>query len=55
MTYALGRGVEYADMPVLRSIVRDASKDNDRFSAIMLGIVKSPQFGMRMKSAEAVN
>ena len=55
MTYALGRGVEYSDMPVLRSIVRDASKDNNRFSAIMLGIVKSPQFQMRMKAAESVN
>jgi mono/diheme cytochrome c family protein len=49
MTYALGRGVEYSDMPVLRSIVRNASKDNSRFSAIVLGIVKSPQFQMRMK------
>jgi hypothetical protein len=49
MTYALGRGVEYSDMPVLRSIVRDASKDNNRFSTIVLGIVKSPQFQMRMK------
>ena len=41
MTYALGRGVEYSDMPVIRSIVRDAAKDNNRFSAIVLGIVKS--------------
>jgi hypothetical protein len=40
-------------MPVLRSIVRDASRDNNRFSAIVLGIVKSPQFQMRMKAAEA--
>jgi hypothetical protein len=55
MTYALGRGVEFSDMPVLRSIVLDASKDNNRFSAIMLGIVKSPQFQMRMKAADSVN
>jgi mono/diheme cytochrome c family protein len=55
MTYALGRGVEYYDMPVLRSIVRDASKDNNRLSAIVLGIVRSPQFQMRMKAAESVN
>jgi mono/diheme cytochrome c family protein len=55
MTYALGRGVEYYDMPVLRSIVKDAAKDNGRFSAIVLGIVKSPQFQMRMKAAESVN
>jgi hypothetical protein len=50
MTYALGRGVEYSDMPAIRSIVRDAAKDNNRFSAIMLGIVKSAQFQMRVKA-----
>ena len=31
MTFALGRGVEYYDMPVIRSIVHDADKNNDRF------------------------
>jgi len=51
MTYALGRGVEYSDMPTLRSIVRDAAKDNYRFSAIVLGVVRSPQFQMRVKEA----
>ena len=51
MTYALGRGVEYPDMPVIRSIVRDASKDNNRFSAVVMAIVKSPQFQMRVKEA----
>ena len=49
MTYALGRGVEYSDMPVVRSIVRDAAKNNNRFSAIVLGIVKSAPFQMRVK------
>jgi hypothetical protein len=49
MTYALGRGVEYSDMPVLRSIVRDAARENNRFSAIVLGIVKSAPFQMRTK------
>jgi hypothetical protein len=52
MTYALGRGVEYYDMPVLRSIVRDAEKNNNRFSSILMGIVKSPAFQMRTKVAE---
>jgi hypothetical protein len=52
MTYALGRGVEYSDMPVLRSIVRDAARENSRFSAIVLGIVKSAPFQMRMKQVE---
>ena len=52
MTYALGRGVEYEDMPQLRAIVRDAAKDDNRFSAILLGVVKSPQFQMRAKTVE---
>src|SRR5215468_990124 len=55
MTYALGRGVEYFDMPVIRSIVRDADKNNDRFSSIVLGIVKSPQFLMRTRMEENAN
>ncbi|MEP6960564.1 MAG: DUF1592 domain-containing protein [Acidobacteriota bacterium] len=52
MTFSLGRGVEYEDMPVIRSIVRDAHKDNDRFMSILLGIVKSGPFQMRVKPAE---
>ncbi len=49
LTYALGRGVEYQDMPMLRSIVRDAAASNYRFSSLILGIVKSPAFQMNMK------
>jgi len=44
MTYGLGRSVEYYDMPSIRKIVRDAAKDNYKFSSIVLGIVKSPNF-----------
>jgi len=51
MTYALGRGVEYEDMPVVRSIARDADKDNDRFMAILMGIIKSEPFQMRVKQS----
>jgi hypothetical protein len=47
MTYALGRTVEYYDMPTIRKIVRDAAKDNYRFSSIVSGIVKSSPFQMR--------
>jgi len=54
MTYALGRGVEEADMPTVRSIARDAAKDGNRFSAIVLGIVRSPQFQMRVKERPAI-
>jgi hypothetical protein len=47
MSYALGRGMQPSDMPVIRSIIR-ASKDDDyRWSAIVLGIVKSGPFQMR--------
>ena len=53
MTYALGRGVEYYDMPVLRSIVREAARDDNRFSSIVLGVVRSPQFQMRVKTADS--
>ena len=50
MTYGLGRSVEYYDMPAVRQIVRDAARDNYRFSSIVMGIVKSAPFQMR-KSA----
>jgi hypothetical protein len=52
MTFALGRGVEYEDMPVIRSIVRDADRDNDRFVSLLMGIVKSAPFQMRTKEVE---
>ena len=51
MTYALGRGVEYSDMPVIRVDRARRGRDNNRFSAIVLGIVKSAQFQMRVKAA----
>jgi hypothetical protein len=49
LTYALGRGVEYQDMPVVRAIVRQAAADNYRFSAILDGIVNSDLFQMNRK------
>jgi hypothetical protein len=52
MTFALGRGVEYEDMPVIRSIVREADRDNDRFVSILMEIVKSGPFQMRTKEIE---
>ena len=55
MTYALGRGVEYFDMPVIRSIVRDANKNQNKFSSIVMGIVKSAPFQMRTKVEENAN
>ena len=52
LTYGLGRGVEHGDMPLVRSIVRDAAASNYRFSSIIFGIVKSPAFQMNMKTAD---
>ena len=49
MTYGLGRGTEYYDMPTMRSIVHDAEKNGNKFSSLVLGIVKSDQFQMNQK------
>ena len=46
-TYALGRGVEYYDMPAIRKIVREAADKDYRWSALVMGIVKSMPFQMR--------
>src|SRR5262249_1524497 len=53
MTYALGRGVEYQDMPLVRSIVRDSSDSKYKFSNLVIGIVKSPPFQNNMKAPES--
>jgi len=47
MTYALGRGVEYYDMPTLRAIVREAKQDDYRWLSVILGVVESAPFQMR--------
>jgi hypothetical protein len=52
LTYAVGRGLSASDMPVVRSIVREAAASNDRFSAIVLGIVHSVPFQMRTAGEE---
>jgi hypothetical protein len=52
MTYALGRGVDYQDMPLVRSIARGAARNNNRFSELVLGVVKSKPFQMNMKVQE---
>ncbi|HJR61148.1 MAG TPA: DUF1592 domain-containing protein [Vicinamibacterales bacterium] len=46
MAYSLGRRVDHHDMPAVRSIVRGAAASGNRFSAFVLGIVKSPAFQM---------
>jgi hypothetical protein len=47
MTYALGRGLEYSDMPAIRTIVHNAANNDYRFSQLVMGVVKSTPFQMR--------
>jgi hypothetical protein len=47
LTYALGRGMEYYDMPAVRAIDHEAARNNNRFSSFIVGIVKSVPFQMR--------
>jgi hypothetical protein len=47
MIYALGRGLGASDMPVVRSIVREAALHDYRFSSVVAGIVQSTPFSMK--------
>ena len=51
LTYAIGRGLDYNDLPLVRSLTHNAAKDNYKFSALIMGVVQSPAFTMNMKSA----
>jgi mono/diheme cytochrome c family protein len=54
LTYALGRGLDYRDMPAVRRIVSTAGRDNYKFSALILGVVNSTPFQMRTTPAKTV-
>ncbi|MCW3097436.1 MAG: hypothetical protein JWL77_3054 [Chthonomonadaceae bacterium] len=53
LTYALGRGTEYYDMPAVRAIDRTAARSNNHFSAFVLGVVKSVPFQYRRAGERA--
>jgi hypothetical protein len=53
MTFALGRGLRYQDMPAVRQVVRDAAKDDYRFESLIRGIVASPGFQMKQLPSAA--
>ena len=53
LTYGLGRGLSYHDMPTVRAIVRDAAKSDYRFTDLILGVARSAPFQMNVKSAAA--
>ncbi len=55
LTYAIGRGLEYQDMPLLRSITRNASENDYRFSSLVMGVIQSPAFTMNLKSDMAMS
>jgi hypothetical protein len=52
LTYALGRGVEPQDMPLVRKIATDSARNNYRFSSLVLGVVQSQPFQRNMKVGE---
>jgi hypothetical protein len=54
LTYALGRGLDYEDIPLVRSITRDAAENDYRFSSLLIGVVSSPAFTMNVKVAASV-
>jgi hypothetical protein len=54
LIYALGRGLEPVDMPVVRTVVREAAGQKYAMQAILLGIVKSAPFQMRTKLTDTI-
>ena len=55
MTYALGRAVDYHDMPAVRVIVKQAQREDLRFSALILGVVESAPFRYRTKAPQGAS
>ena len=47
LTFALGRGVDHADAPAVRQILREAARNDNRFSSLVLAVVDSTPFQMR--------
>jgi hypothetical protein len=52
LTYAIGRGLEYQDMPLVRSITHEAAENDYRFSALLMGVIRSPAFTKNVKTAD---
>jgi hypothetical protein len=52
LTYALGRPLEYYDMPTVRTIVRRAAQNGYKFSSLVLGVIESRPFQMKMKKIQ---
>jgi mono/diheme cytochrome c family protein len=52
LAYAIGRGIEYTDLPAIREISRDSAKDDYRWSSLLFGVVNSAPFKMGSSSGE---
>jgi hypothetical protein len=55
LTYAVGRGMTYRDMPIVRQVVRDAAEQNYRLDAMIAAVVKSPAFRMNTKTGPSTD
>jgi hypothetical protein len=54
LAYAIGRSVEYYDLPVVRQVTRSAAQSDFKWSAVVLGIVKSAPFTMSTAAGQPV-
>jgi cytochrome c551/c552 len=54
LAYGTGRPLKYYDMPVVRSIARDAAHNDNKFSSLIVGIVKSDPFQMKVKQQQEI-
>jgi len=55
VTYAIGRGLEYQDMPMLRAVTRQAAEEDYKFSALVMSVIQSPAFTMNQKAVLAMS
>ena len=55
LTYGVGRVLDYRDMPTVRTIAGEAARDDNRFSAFIMGVVRSAPFQMRSVSSMVVD
>ena len=52
LTFGTGRALKYSDMPTVRAIAREAAKNDNKFSSLIVGVVKSDAFQTREKSSQ---
>jgi cytochrome c551/c552 len=54
LAYGTGRALKYYDMPVVRSIGRDAARNDNKFSSLIVGIVRSDPFQLKVKQQQEI-